>query len=72
MNKKGSIHTLFHFQKNKFDTMKSNQHMSTQARLMVYSVYALLVLPLSVILVLNKLMSPLSPTLSFGDLEHLV
>lgn len=52
--------------------MKRNMNLSIKAKLMVYSVYALLILPISVILLLNKLVSPLSPTLSFGDLEQLV
>ena len=37
----------------------------------VYIVYAILIVPVSVILLINKIISPLSPTVSFDELDEL-
>jgi hypothetical protein len=37
----------------------------------VYIVYAILIVPVSVILLVNKLISPLSPTVGFHELDEI-
>lgn len=53
--------------------MKTKQYFEEKhIPIQVYGVYFILLLPISLILLINKLLSPLAPTVSFIDLDEMV